>query len=113
MGSLQFLMLFNRDFLGTPVKLFFFPEVPGRTFFPNLSKFIAFAAAPLELIPFVRNQAMSQRKVPSDAGQLRIITTFLFRVLMVWHPDCAQPRSVMYPNCPCEISCTVPMGNEV
>ena len=33
-----------------------FPKVPGRTFFPNLSKFITFAAAPLVLTPFVRNQ---------------------------------------------------------
>ena len=33
-----------------------FPKVPGRTFFPNLSKLITFAAAPLMLTPFVRNQ---------------------------------------------------------
>ena len=30
--------------------------VPGRAFFPNLSKIITFAAAPLVLTPFVRNQ---------------------------------------------------------
>ena len=35
---------------------FIFPNVPGRTFSPNLSKLLAFAAAPLVLTPFVRNQ---------------------------------------------------------
>ena len=30
-----------------------------RTFFPNLSKLVAFAATPLVLTPFVRNQMMS------------------------------------------------------
>ena len=33
--------------------------MPGLTFFPNLSKFITFAAAPLVLTPFVRNQGKS------------------------------------------------------
>ena len=33
-----------------------FPKVPGRSFFHNQSKFITFAAAPLVLTPFVRNQ---------------------------------------------------------
>ena len=31
-------------------------EVPGRTFFSSLSKSITFAAAPLVLTPFARNQ---------------------------------------------------------
>ena len=30
--------------------------MPGRTFFPNLSEIITFAAAPLVLTPFVRKQ---------------------------------------------------------
>ena len=34
-----------------------YPEVPGRTFFTNLSKIITFAAAPLVLTPFVCNQS--------------------------------------------------------
>ena len=33
--------------------------MPGRTFFPNLSKWSTFAAAPLVLTPFVRNQLPS------------------------------------------------------
>ena len=35
-------------------------KVPGRTFFSNPSKFITFAAAPLVLTPFVRNQTSSE-----------------------------------------------------
>ena len=56
MGSLQVLRFRQRHF-GAPVDLVF-PKVPGRTFFPNLSKIITFAAAPLVLTPFVRNQGM-------------------------------------------------------
>ena len=37
---------------------FIFPKVPGPTFFPNLSRFITFAAAPLVLTTFVRNQKL-------------------------------------------------------
>ena len=36
-----FIVFFDRDFL-----YFIFPKVPGRTLFPNLPKFITFAAAP-------------------------------------------------------------------
>ena len=42
-----------------------FPEVPGRTFFPNLSKLLTFAVAPLVLTPFVRHQA---KALPSHWG---------------------------------------------
>ena len=61
MGSLQILCLLT-DFLGTPVSLIalIFPKVPWSTFVPNLSKFITFAAAPLVLTPFVRNQLASE-----------------------------------------------------
>ena len=56
MGSLL-IVCFLTDFLGTPVNLLvIFPKVPGRTFFHNLTKLITFAAAPLVLTPFVRNQ---------------------------------------------------------
>ena len=45
----------DKVFLGTPVNLrLSFPKVPVCTFFPNLSKFLTFAAAPLVLTPFVR-----------------------------------------------------------
>ena len=60
MESLQF-VFWRRDF--SPFNLLFIlPKVPGRTF-PNLSKFIAFAAAPWVLTSFVRNQQ------ENDAGQ--------------------------------------------
>ena len=36
---------------------FVFPKVPGRTFCPNLPKFLAFAAAPSASTPSVRNQS--------------------------------------------------------
>ena len=52
------LMLLDRGtFGGLPSTYFYItPRVPGRTSFPNLSKSITFAAAPLVLTPFVRNQ---------------------------------------------------------
>ena len=37
--------------------LLILPKVPGRTFLPNLSKFMTSAAAPLVSTPFVRSQA--------------------------------------------------------
>ena len=39
-----------------PLTYLIFTKVSGRTFFPNLSKGITFAAAPLVLTPFVRNK---------------------------------------------------------
>ena len=50
--------LFDRGtFWVLPLTYFYLPKkVPGRTFFPNLSKYITFAAAPSVLTPFVRNQ---------------------------------------------------------
>ena len=60
MGSLQiscFFCLFWQSTFGYSLcPTFISPEVTGCTFFPNLSKFITFAAAPLLLTPFVRNQ---------------------------------------------------------
>ena len=50
-GSLQCYVFWQRDFGGIPVNIcFIFPKVPGRTFFPKLSKFITFAAAPLNSV---------------------------------------------------------------
>ena len=42
--------------------------MPGRTFFTNLSKFISFAAAPLVLTPFVRNQETEKITKALDAA---------------------------------------------
>ena len=57
MGSLRISCFSTEGLLGySRWPTFIFPKVPGRTFFPNLSKFITFAAAPLVLTPFVRNQ---------------------------------------------------------
>ena len=42
--------------MGTPVNLPYLPKSARAYFFPNLSKFITVAAAPLVLTPFVRNQ---------------------------------------------------------
>ena len=62
-GHCRFHVFRQRNFWGTPVNLLLSPpKVPGRTFFPNLSKFIAFAAAPLVLTPFVRNQGLPGRR---------------------------------------------------
>ena len=51
-------MFFDRGtFLGTPVNLLSSSqECQGVPFFPNLSKFVTSAAAPLVLTPFVRSQ---------------------------------------------------------
>ena len=45
-----------------------FPEVPGRTLFPNLSKCITLAAAPLVSTPFVRNQGQQKRDNSSSSS---------------------------------------------
>ena len=63
-------LFFRRgDFcFGIPVDLLLSPPiVPGRTFFPNPSNSITFAAAPLVLIPFVRNQSFTC--APTSASQ--------------------------------------------
>ena len=53
-------LFFDRGtFWVLPIIYFYLPKVPGRTFFPNLSKLITFAAAPLVLTPFVRNQTIT------------------------------------------------------
>ena len=52
-------VVWQRDLFGySGQPKFVFTKVPGRTFFLNLSNNIAFAAAPLVLTPFVRNQEM-------------------------------------------------------
>ena len=72
MGSLQ-ISCFLTDLLGTPANLLSSSK-KERTFFPNLSKFITFAAAPLVLTPFVRNQSVRRtsslecQRVASGSG---------------------------------------------
>ena len=56
-GSLQFsCVLTEKLFVYPRPPTFVFQKVLVYTFFPNLSKSITFAAAPLVLTPFVRNQ---------------------------------------------------------
>ena len=57
-GSLQIVYVFLTEglFGYSHQPTLIFPKVPGRTFFLNLSKFVAFAAAPFALTPFFRNQ---------------------------------------------------------
>ena len=50
--------------------------MPGRTFFPNRSKFITFAAAPLALTPFVPNQATLQADVAAPYPSQQFNTLF-------------------------------------
>ena len=70
MGSLQLFLCFSTEglFWYSREPTFIFPRVLGRTFFPNLSKLITFAAAPLALTPFVRNHRLDV--VPRDFGYL-------------------------------------------
>ena len=57
-------MFFDWDFLVTPVNLLLYSQKyqAGRIFFPNPSKFITSAAAPLVLTPFVRNQGVRKAR---------------------------------------------------
>ena len=53
----NFMFLDRGTFWALPLTyIFIIPKVPGCTFFPKLSKFITFAAAPFVLTPLVRNQ---------------------------------------------------------
>ena len=57
MGSLQICCFFDRGtFWVLPLTYFYLPQSSRAYLFSNLSKFITFAAAPLVLTPFVRNQ---------------------------------------------------------
>ena len=66
MGSLQFSCFLTEGLFGySRQPTFIFPKVPGHTFFPNLSKILTVAAAPLVLTPFVRNQAQPDPSQPN------------------------------------------------
>ena len=62
--------------MGTPVKLLLSSptSVTGRTFFANLSNLSTFAAAPIVLTPFVRNQQQFSEGVtfPCKKGSPRM-----------------------------------------
>ena len=58
MGSLQIPCFLTGTFWVLPLTYFYLPKSASAHLFPNLSKFITFAAAPLVLTPFVRNQPM-------------------------------------------------------
>ena len=62
-----------------PLTTLVFAKVPGRTFSPNLSKLITFAAAPLVLTPFVRNQ-----KVANDEKYIKQVSDQLAEKKEEW-----------------------------
>ena len=57
-------MFFDRDFLGTPVNLLLSPKESRAYLFPQPLKFVTFAAAPLVLTSFVRNQTSQHADWP-------------------------------------------------
>ena len=54
-GVTAIFVFLTEGLLGTPINLLLSPQLPGPTFFPNLSKIVTFAAPPSVLTPFVRN----------------------------------------------------------
>ena len=59
MGSLRISCFLTEGLFGySRLPTFIFSKVAGLAFSPNLSKFITFAAAPVVLTPFVRNQGV-------------------------------------------------------
>ena len=64
-------MFFDRGtFRVLRLTYFYLPKSARAHLFPNLSKFITFAAAPLVLTPFVRNQGAhgARQRVRDAAG---------------------------------------------
>ena len=55
----NFMLFDGKTFRVLLLTYFIFPKVPGRTFFPDLSKSVAFA--PLALTPFVRGRGTPDR----------------------------------------------------
>ena len=61
-----------------------FPKVPGRTFSPNPSKFITFAAAPLALTLFVRAQDAAFRAVlPPQVPLIIIMQLMITKIILI------------------------------
>ena len=90
MGSLR-ISCFWQGLSGVlPLNYFYLPNVPGCTFFPNLSTFISFAAAPFVLTPFVR---VRFRPVPELNGSVRfgsvrfLIPSCLWEPCNIWIPQ--------------------------
>ena len=75
----NFMFLTERLFGYSRQTTFTFPKVTGRTFLPNLSKTITFAAAPLVLTSFVRNQS----NFPSSP--VSVLPSFLSLLLPAMH----------------------------
>ena len=73
----NFMFFLTGTFRVLPLPYFYIPKsVPGRTFFPNPSKFITFAAAPLVLTPLVRNrQPLLQQPVVLSRRLARLLCT--------------------------------------
>ena len=62
-GHFRFHLVRHRDLLGSPVNLLLSSQkCQGAPCFPDLSKIITSAAAPLVLTPFVRNQDLQIRE---------------------------------------------------
>ena len=68
-----FVMFFDRGaFWAALFTYFCLPKVPRRTSFLNLSTFITFAAAPVALSPFVRNQTSDCGEAARERGTLPV-----------------------------------------
>ena len=68
----RFVCFLTEGLLGCSCELTcIFPRVPGRTFFPNLSKCDTFAAAPLVSTRFVSNQSRHTRSRRSPSSEAR------------------------------------------
>ena len=80
MGSPQNNSMFvdRGTFWVAPLTYFIFPKVLGRTFFPNGSKLMTFAAATLVLTPFVRGRGVAPVRPAvkvGDGGDMERIKT--------------------------------------
>ena len=73
----SFMLFDGGTFWVLPLSYFYLPKSARAYFFPNLSKFITFAAAPLVLSPFVRN-----RLAPSPIRDTRASAAGTYRSLM-------------------------------
>ena len=89
----NFMFFSTEGLFGCPHEpTFIFPNVPRCTFFPKLSKFSTFAAAPLALTPFVRNQTKPcrlrvylGRLVEAGSRQTRAVAKRAFEALAERH----------------------------
>ena len=101
MRSLQMSCVLTEGLCGFSCQpTFVFPKVPGCTFFPNLSKLIASAAAPLVLTPFVSNQTiLALFALVLFVLLVQVCATSIIRLLVILSiniisiiPNYSQPR---------------------